>query len=170
MPILNFIILSNMKKLIFASLLFASLLTACSGKSKENKVDEKAATQNTQKNDPIHLTKAEFLSKVANFETSTKEWKYLGDKPCIIDFYATWCGPCKMVAPILDDLAKEYDGQIYIYKIDVDAEPEIAAAYGIQSIPTIFFCPLAGNPQVSQGAMQKEDFKKMIADVLLKNK
>jgi thioredoxin-like negative regulator of GroEL len=74
-----------------------------------------------------------------------------------------------MVAPILDDLAKEYDGQIYIYKVDVDAEPEIAAAYGIQSIPTLFFCPMNGTQQMSQGAMQKEDFKKMIADVLLKD-
>jgi thioredoxin len=108
------------------------------------------------------------LTKVANFQGSTTEWKYLGDKPCIIDFYATWCGPCKMVAPILDDLAREYDGQIYIYKVDVDAEPEIAAAYGIQSIPTIFFSPMTGNPQVSQGAMQKEDFQKIIVGLLLR--
>jgi len=157
-----------MKKLIFASIMLISLLTACAGKSKENQTENKEQSQTENKMVPIHLTKAEFLSKVANFEANTKDWKYLGDKPCIIDFYATWCGPCKMVAPILDDLAKEYDGQIYIYKIDVDAEQEIAAAYGIQSIPTIFFCPMNGAPQVSQGAMQKEDFKKMIADVLLK--
>ena len=155
-----------MKKLIFASLMLVAFLTACTGKNKESKIEDK---QQTEKNvEPIHLTKAEFLSKVANFQTNPSEWKYLGDKPCIIDFYATWCGPCKMVAPILNDLAKEYDGQIYIYKVDVDAEPEIAAAYGIQSIPTIFFCPTNGTPQMSQGAMQKENFKKMITEVLLK--
>jgi thioredoxin len=155
-----------MKKLIFASILLASTFIACTGKTKESKIADKEQTD--QKMAPIHLTKAEFLSKVANFSTSSTEWKYLGDKPCIIDFYATWCGPCKMVAPILEDLAKEYDGKIYVYKVDVDAEQKIAAAYGIQSIPTIFFCPMIGNPQVSQGAMQKEDFKKMITDVLLK--
>ena len=114
------------------------------------------------------LTKAEFLLKVANYETNPTEWIFLGDKPCIIDFYAAWCGPCKTIAPILEDLAKEYDGQIYIYKVDVDAEPEIAAAYGFQSIPTIFFSPMNGAPQVSQGAIGKEDFKKMITNVLLK--
>jgi thioredoxin len=128
----------------------------------------KAQVYEVKKSAPIHLTKAEFLSKVANFQTNPTEWKYLGDKPCIIDFYATWCGPCKMVAPIMDDLAKEYDGQIYIYKVDVDAEQEIAAAYGIQSIPTIFFCPMNGTPQMSQGAMPKESFQKMITEVLLK--
>ena len=155
-----------MKKLFFLNLMLVVLFTACTEKKQENKTTENQIS--AQGGQPIHLTKAEFLSKVANFQTNTNEWKYLGDKPCIIDFYASWCGPCKMVAPILDDLAKEYNGQIYIYKIDVDAEPEIAAAYGIQSIPTIFFSPMTGNPQVSQGAMQKEDFQKIIVGLLLR--
>ena len=154
-----------MKNLIIPILILVAFLTACTGKSKESKIE--GTQQIDQKMAPIHLTKAEFLSKVANFESKSTEWKYLGDKPCIIDFYATWCGPCKIVAPILDDLAKEYNGQIYIYKVDVDAEPAIAAAFGIQSIPTIFFCPMTGNPQVSQGAMQKEDIKKAITEFLL---
>ena len=115
----------------------------------------------------IHLTKAEFLTKVTNFETNPTEWKYLGDKPCIIDLYATWCGPCKTVAPILEELASEYKGQIYVYKIDVDAQPEIVAAYGIQSIPTILFCPMTGNPLMTQGAMPKEAFTKAVAGILL---
>jgi thioredoxin len=132
------------------------------------KEETKPQVSEIKKIEPIHLTKAEFLSKVANFETNPTEWKYLGDKPCIIDFYATWCGPCKMVAPILEDLAKEYDGQIYIYKVDVDAEPAIAAAFGVQSIPTILFSPMTGTPQMSQGAMPKESFQKMITEVLLK--
>jgi len=128
----------------------------------------KARVYEVKKKEPIHLTKAEFITKVANFEANPSEWKYLGDKPCIIDFYATWCGPCKMVAPIMEELAKEYDGKISIYKVDVDAEPEIAAAYGIQSIPTIFFCPMNGTPQITQGAIPKESFQKVIAEVLLK--
>jgi len=132
------------------------------------KEEAKAKVYEVKKSAPIHLTKAEFISKVANFTANQTDWKYLGDKPCVIDFYATWCGPCKMVAPILEDLASQYDGQIYIYKVDVDAEPEIAAAYGIQSIPTLFFCPMNGTPQISQGAMPKESFQKMITEVLLK--
>jgi len=128
----------------------------------------KARVYEVKKKEPIHLTKAEFITKVANFEANPSEWKYLGDKPCIIDFYATWCGPCKMVAPIMEELAKEYDGKIAIYKVDVDAEPEIAAAYGIQSIPTIFFCPMNGTPQITQGAIPKESFQKVITEVLLK--
>jgi thioredoxin len=157
-----------MNKLIFAGFMLVTLLTACAGNSKDNQKENKQQIKTDNKMEPIHLTKAEFLSKVANFETNPTEWKYLGDKPCIIDFYATWCGPCKMVAPILEELAKEYDGQIYIYKVDVDAEPAIAAAFGVQSIPTILFSPMTGTPQMSQGAMPKESFQKMITEVLLK--
>ena len=156
-----------MKKSIFAAILLAFKLLAFAGENKENKTVYNEQQKTEKKMGTIHLTKAEFLSKVANFEANPTEWKYLGDKPCIIDFYATWCGPCKTIAPIIEDLAKEYDGQIYVYKVDVDAEPEIAAAYGIQSIPTLFFCPMSGTPQMSQGAMQKEDFKKMITEVLV---
>ena len=114
------------------------------------------------------LTKTEFLSKVANYEANPTEWIFLGDKPCIIDFYAAWCGPCKTIAPILEDLAKEYDGQIDIYKIDTEAEQELAGAFGIRSIPSILFCPMNGAPQMAQGAMPKDSFKNVIADVLLK--
>jgi len=115
------------------------------------------------------LTKSEFLSKVANYEANPTEWIFLGDKPCIIDFYAAWCGPCKTIAPILEDLAKEYDGQIDIYKIDTEAEQELAGAFGIRSIPSILFCPMTGAPQMSQGAMPKDAFKRAIEDILLKD-
>ena len=84
----------------------------------------------------IHLTKADFLTKVANYETNPNEWKFLGERPALIDFYATWCGPCKMLAPVLDELAEEYEGKIDIYKIDVDAEEELAALFGIRSVPS----------------------------------
>ena len=117
-----------------------------------------------------HLTKAEFLQKVYNYEKNPNAWKYEGDKPAIIDFYATWCGPCKMVAPILEELAKEYEGKIVIYKIDTDKEKELAAAFGIRSIPTLLFIPKNGDPQVAQGAMPKEGFKKAIDEFLLGNK
>jgi thioredoxin len=156
-----------MRKLILTNLLLVAILFACTANKKETKIIEPPAkTEN--KMGTIHLTKADFLSKVANYEANPTEWKYLGDKPCIIDFYASWCGPCKTVAPILEDLAKEYNGQIYIYKIDTEAEPELASAFGIRSIPTILFCAMDGAPQLAQGALPKDSFKKAIADILLK--
>lgn len=117
-----------------------------------------------------HLTKAEFLTKVYNYEKNPKEWKYEGKLPAIVDFYATWCGPCKMVAPILEELAGEYKGKIVVYKIDTDKEPELSAAFGIRSIPTLLFIPAEGTPQVSQGAMPKDALKKAIDEFLLGNK
>lgn len=116
----------------------------------------------------IELTKADFLTKVANYETSPTEWKYLGDKPALIDFYASWCGPCKMVAPILDELAAEYGDSIVIYKVNTEKEQELAAAFGIRSIPSLLFIPTDGQPQMAQGAMSKADFKKAIDEVLLR--
>lgn len=115
----------------------------------------------------IHLTHKEFLEKVANYELSPAEWKFLGDKPALIDFYASWCGPCKSIAPILDELAIEYAGKIDIYKVDTEKEQNLAAAFGIRSIPSILFVPMVGKPQMSQGAMSKEGFRKAIDDVLL---
>ena len=116
----------------------------------------------------IELTKADFLKKVMDYETNPQEWKYLGDKPAIIDFYASWCGPCKMVAPILEELAEEYDGQIYIYKVNTEVEQELAGVFGIRSIPSILFVPMEGQPQMATGAMPKSSFKEAIEQVLLK--
>lgn len=114
-----------------------------------------------------HLTKDAFLEKVFNYETN-KEWKYEGELPCIIDFYADWCMPCKMVAPVLEELAREYEGKINIYKVDTEEEQELAAIFGIRSIPSLLFCPKDGQPQMAMGALPKESFKKAIEDVLLK--
>ncbi len=111
------------------------------------------------------LNEETFKQKVFNYEEN-KEWKYEGDIPCMIDFYADWCQPCKMVAPILDELAEEYDGKIYIYKIDTEAERNLAGMFGIQSIPSLLFVPVEGQPQMAVGALPKETFKKAIADVL----
>lgn len=115
---------------------------------------------------PIYLGKKTFLSKVFNYEVNTENWIYEGDKPAIVDFYATWCGPCKSVSPILEELAKEYAGQLYIYKIDIDKEQELAAVFGIQSVPTFLFIPLKDIPKMASGALPKESFKKIIKDLI----
>ncbi|SFS40406.1 thioredoxin [Lutibacter maritimus] len=111
------------------------------------------------------LTKETFLEKVFNFEKN-KEWKFEGDLPCIIDFYADWCGPCKMVAPILEELSDDYKGKVNVYKIDTEAEQELAAAFGIRSIPSILFVPKNAEPQMAQGALPKHQFEQIINDVL----
>lgn len=121
----------------------------------------------TNKGVTIHLTKADFLTKVADFEKEPNDWKYIGDKPAIIDFYASWCGPCKMIAPILEELADEYKEDIYIYKIDTEQEQELAALFGIRSIPTLLFIPMNGQPQMAQGALPKSAFEEAIRSVLL---
>lgn len=130
--------------------------------------DNQQNTNNKEKKmQTIHLTKSEFLAKVADYETSPNEWKYLGDRPAVIDFYASWCGPCKMIAPILEELAAEYGDSIYIYKIDTEKEQELCAAFGIRSIPTLLFVPMEGAPQMAQGAMPKNALKEAIDKVLL---
>ncbi len=116
-----------------------------------------------------HLTKQSFLDKVFNYEKN-KEWKFEGDLPCLIDFYADWCQPCKMVAPVLEELAEEYKGKINIYKIDTEDQQELAAAFGIRSIPSLLFCPQDEQPQMAQGALPKNTLIQVIEDVLLKNK
>ncbi len=112
------------------------------------------------------LTKESFKEKVFNYEDN-KEWKFEGELPVIIDFYADWCGPCKMVAPVLEELADEYEGKLNIYKVDTEKEQELAAAFGIRSIPSLLFAPLEGKPQMAMGALPKESFKKAIKEVLL---
>ena len=114
-----------------------------------------------------HLTKETFLEKVFNFEAN-KEWSFEGKLPCVIDFYADWCQPCKIVSPILEELSKEYDGKINIYKVNTEEETELAAAFGIRSIPSLLFCPQEGQPQMAQGALPKETLIQAINDVLLK--
>ncbi len=112
-----------------------------------------------------HLTKETFLNKVFNYEQN-QEWKFEGKLPCIIDFYADWCGPCKMVAPILEELSKEYDGKINIYKVNTEEEQELAGAFGIRSIPSMLFCPADGQPQMAVGALPKDSLIQAIKDVL----
>jgi thioredoxin len=112
-----------------------------------------------------HLTAAVFKQKVFNYETN-KTWKYAGDKPAIIDFYADWCGPCKVIAPTIAQIADEYKGKINVYKVNVDNEKEIAGAFGISGIPAILFIPMSEQPQMSTGVINREAFDKAIKEVL----
>jgi thioredoxin 1 len=115
------------------------------------------------------LTKENFLKKVFNFEKN-KEWKFDGNIPCIIDFYADWCGPCKSLAPILEVLGKEYEGKVNIYKVDTEAEQEFSEAFGIRSIPSMLFVPMEVQPQMAQGALPKQELERIISEVLLVQK
>lgn len=155
-----------MKRLLLGIAALSLFATGCA----QNNTKKKENTQNTKEMNTIALTKADFLKKVVDYEKSPTEWKYLGDKPALVDFYATWCGPCKALAPVLEELAAEYKDQIYIYKIDTDVEQELAAAFGIRSIPTLLFIPMEGKPQMAQGALPKATLKKAINEIMLNNK
>lgn len=168
---------SKIKGILLVAVAFSFTMVACGNQGKNNntsktetnsnKIENNMTTTTTKKT--INLTRAEFLTKVANFEETPDKWVYLGDKPAIIDFYADWCGPCKMIAPILEELAAEYEGQIYIYKVDTEAEQQLAGEFGIRSIPSILFVPMGEDPQMAQGALPKDAFKQAIEEVLLKN-
>lgn len=110
----------------------------------------------------INLTKGGFLRKVSNYLANPDGWKFLGERPALIDFYAPWCGPCKSLSPVLDELAKEYAGRIDIYKVNVDDEQELASLFRIRSVPTLVFAPLEGNPHISMGAPTKSELKKAL--------
>jgi thioredoxin len=170
----------------FTGLIFLSIiwLSSCGGSAKsEQKPDsatpnitlsEQAVSTGDDNALPVtdgsvvQLTKAMFLEKVYDYEKNSKKWTYKGDKPCIIDFYADWCRPCKQVAPIMEEFSEKYKGQVVIYKVNTDQERELAKFFGINSIPTVFFCPASGDPQMTQGALPKETFEKIITEVLLK--
>lgn len=116
----------------------------------------------------IGLTASDFRRLVMDYESHPQEWVYEGKRPAVIDFYATWCRPCKMMSPIVEEMAGTYAGKVDFYKVDIDTERELADVFGIQSIPTFLFIPVKGNPSVQMWAMQKEDFEKAISETLLK--
>jgi thioredoxin len=158
--------MKNLGVAVLTALLSMSCLS-CNGQQKNTDKDNKVTTKET-KMKTIQMTKADFLTKVANYEANPNEWKYLGDKPAIIDFYADWCGPCRAIAPSLEELAEEYGGKIYIYRVDTEKEQELAGVFGIRSIPSLLFIPMTGKPQMAQGALPKSDLKKAIDEFLLK--
>lgn len=128
--------------------------------------DEETAAKEKPTTKVVHITKADFLKKVYDFEKNPDEWKYLGSQPAIVDFYADWCGPCRQLSPVLDELAKEYSGKLTIYKVNVDNERGLATFFGIRSIPTLLFIPMKGKPQRSLGVLSKTELKGIIKDVL----
>lgn len=128
--------------------------------------DEETAATEKPTTRVVHITKADFLKKIYDFEKNPDEWKYLGSQPAIVDFYADWCGPCRQLSPVLDELAKEYSGKLTIYKVNVDNERGLATFFGIRSIPTLLFIPMKGKPQRSLGALSKTELKGIIKDVL----
>ncbi len=125
-------------------------------------------TTYAQESNVIHITKAEFIKKVYDYTISDKVLHYKGDKPAIIDFYADWCGPCRKLSPILEEVATEFKKDIYIYKVNTDKEPEIAKAFGIRALPTLLFIPLEGEPEGNEGFLTKEQLYEAIYKVLLK--
>ncbi|HOI86937.1 MAG TPA: thioredoxin [Lentimicrobium sp.] len=163
-----------MNKRIFTLALVASLAffgcnqTTSNGQSASNEpVKETTAVASAEAGKVIQMNKAMFLERVFNYEKSPDKWIYEGNKPCIIDFYADWCGPCKRVAPIMAELAEQYKDQIVVYKVDTDKERELAQVFGIRSIPSILFCPAEGQPQMTAGALPKAEFEKMVKEILL---
>jgi thioredoxin len=168
------------KKYLFI-LLFGSLTVAgCSNNGDTNgkalSADEPEITNVKSASDTdgktIHITKADFLNRVMDYESNPEEWVYKGDRPCLIDFYADWCGPCKIASPVLDELAKKYKDDIYIFKVDTEVERELASVFGIRSIPAFLFCPEEGKPTMSNGIARtpeetKQMFIQMIDEILL---
>ncbi len=119
---------------------------------------------------PEHLTVQTFKEKVFNYEKNPEEWVFEGDLPCIVDFYADWCKPCKLIAPIMEELANEYKGKINVYKVNTEKQRELSGVFGVRSIPAVLFIPMEGKPQMSTGALPKETFKQAIDEFLLGQK
>ncbi len=175
-----------MKKIVFSITAAALLSFSCTNGSAstldsqaqassdvEVVADEKTGDdQKKGAGKPVYLTKQDFLEKVMNYEKNQSEWVYEGDLPALIDFYADWCGPCRQAAPVLEELAKEYEGKIYIYKVDTEKEQELASVFGIRSIPAFLFVPENGKPTMSNGIARTQEetkamFKQMIDEILL---
>jgi thioredoxin len=168
-----------MKKIGYIIVLAVFAFAGCSSTS-GNKEGDQPATSKVSSQDGgsakaaaadgklEHLTSQTFKQKVMDFEKNPQTWVFEGDKPVIVDFYADWCRPCRMIAPILEELAEEYKDKIVIYKVDTEAQRELATIFGIQSLPTVLFIPMEGRPSAQKGALSKEAYKQIIDDYLLK--
>lgn len=142
--------------LFLAIILFAGIRTS--------KAEDPSGGESTA-NGVIHLNKTAFIEKIFDYEKNS-EWAYKGDKPAIVDFYADWCGPCKKLSPLLEEIQGEYNGKLQVYKVDTEKSRELAAAFGIRSLPTIVFIPMDGEPKAVLGYVPKEQLTKMITDIL----
>ena len=160
-----------MKTPLYILLASALMLTGCTNNKKadnntskhtaELKTDSAASDEGAV----TQLSAADFRLKIMDYETHQTEWVFEGKRPAVIDFYTTWCGPCKMMAPIVEEMAKAYAGKVDFYKVDIDKEQELAQTFGIQSIPTFLFIPAKGKPTMQMGAMPKETFEKMVKEI-----
>lgn len=158
-----------MRTILLSFALLMTCLISCGSsgaKEKQNEADKTTEVQKEKSGEVVIMDKNMFLTNVFDYENS-QEWQYKGDKPAIIDLYADWCGPCRMVAPIMKSLAKEYDGKVVIYKVDVDKERELAALFNATSIPLFVFIPMDGEPQLMRGAADKATYKRAIDSFLL---
>lgn len=160
---------------LLIGLAFTFTATACSNANSENN-EGITTTGNSEMNNsgsenetakPEYLTKETFKQKIWDYEKNPQEWIYEGSEPAIIDFYADWCKPCKMVAPILDEISKDYAGKVKVYKIDTEDQKELAAVFQVRSIPTFLYIPAEGQPQMDRGFKDKAAFERIISDVLL---
>ncbi len=151
-----------MKGIGLAGILMVFMITTLFA---SNNAGEKPESNGDNESSVIYLNKESFKSHVFDYENN-KEWKYNGKIPAILDFYADWCGPCKMVAPLLDELQKEYGGKLQVFKVNTDKEKELAAVFGIRSLPTIVFIPVEGDPQAALGFRPKEELEKMVTEIL----
>lgn len=148
--------------IIFSILFLIPMTIGCQGQQPaQNQATNSAASIE-------HLSTASFKQKVFDYVTN-KTWKFEGDKPCIIDFYADWCGPCRKLSPTVEQIATEYKGKINVYKVNVDENPELANTFGISGIPAVLFCPQSDKPQMTTGVISKADFDKAIKEVLKVN-
>lgn len=160
-----------MKTPLYILLASALMLVGCTNNKKADNSARKQTTE--QKTDAAasadgtvtYLSTADFRLKIMDYETHQTEWVFEGKRPAVIDFYTTWCGPCKMMAPIVEEMAKAYAGKVDFYKVDIDKEQELAQTFGIQSIPTFLFIPVNGKPTMQMGAMPKETFEKMVKEI-----
>lgn len=162
-----------MKKLVFILAVAVISLQSCNASQKKSETGndnssvpaETVAANGNEDGGSVKLTKEKFLKEVWDYESSPQEWKFKGDKPALIDFYADWCGPCKIASPILEEISKEYAGKITVYKIDTQVERELAGVFGISGIPAFLYIPKKGKPTMSSGiARTKEDTKKMFKE------
>ena len=159
----------TMKKIILGAILFLPFLASCSQNRKAPAASPQTAEEKSEKAEKAkvqYLTTSDFRKKIMDYEAHPDEWVFVGSRPAVIDFYTTWCGPCKIMAPVVESLAEKYAGKIDFYKVDIDRESELASVFGISSIPTFLFIPVKGKPSVQMGAMQKEDFEEIIGKMM----
>ena len=157
-----------MKKIILAAILFLPFLVSCSQNRKAPAVSPQTAVGKTEKTETAkvqYLTTSDFRKKIMDYEAHPDEWVFAGSRPAVIDFYTTWCGPCKMMAPVVESLAEKYAGKIDFYKVDIDQESELASVFGISSIPTFLFIPMKGKPTAQMGMMEKEEMEKVVKGI-----